>query len=58
MNGLTPSELRKLAVLRVLARVDWMTAKREAAAWLKAAPSRRVRREGALRTIKGMYAHQ
>lgn len=60
-NGLWKSEVRKLAELRDL--VDQNTkeaileAQRQAADWVASAPTRRVRRTGALRGIKGIFSH-
>lgn len=56
MNGLWASEIREMGKIRALALVDLPAAKTRASAWVKKAPSRKVRRLGALRCIKGIYA--
>lgn len=56
MNGLTQTELAKLAEIRRLARLNLSAAKRQAIQWINANKSRRVLRSNASRTVKNLYA--
>jgi hypothetical protein len=55
-NGLTSGEHQRLTEIRMLAQVDLVTAKRAAADWVLSNKQRRVLRQAACRTIKGLPA--
>jgi hypothetical protein len=57
MNGLTEYELRTLANIRKMAAVDLWSAKRYASRWMMKNKRRRVIREAACRTVRGLYSH-
>lgn len=58
MNGLTQVERRHLDKIRRLAVTDLGAAKREAVDWIRASQRRRVIRQAACRTVKGLYGHR
>ena len=56
MNGMTPSEIKKVAEIRAISRTDMAAAKREASRWITANKRRAVIRKMACNTIKFIHS--